>query len=256
MPVVQVDGGVARKLSRRLRKLTSRLGELRELDVLLLAVDELRQSGRFSDRALGRVAEEISRETAKVREQLVRRAPSREISAIARKLDRVADDLEHSASPDGMRAWRWAVEARVAKRAQALADAAAYAGALYLPDRLHTVRIALKKFRYALELDADMAGVRTSPDLAALKRLQGLLGRLHDLDLLIDRLRQMEASLPPSDLVLRREVDVLVASVENACRRLHARYVRERSVLDAIVAKTLPAAPAVPRRPLVRRAAL
>jgi len=236
--------------------LTNRLGELRELDVLVQAVDDLRQSGRFSDRVLGQVADEITRENTKVREQLVRRVPSREIAAIARKLERLADDLERAASADGLRAWRWAVDARIAKRAHALNDAAAHAGALYLPDRLHAVRIALKKFRYALELDAEMSGVRTTADLTALKRVQGLLGRLHDLDVLIERLRQMQTSLPPSDVGLRREVDVLIASVENACRRLHARYVRERPVLEAITLKALPAAPPAARRTLARRAAM
>jgi CHAD domain-containing protein len=256
LPVLQLDGEEGHKLGRRLRKLTARLGELRELDVLLHAVDELRQSGRFSDRALGKIADEIGRDAAKVREHLIRRTPSREIAAIARKLDRAANDVELSASADAVRAFRWAIDARIAKRAQALGDAIADAGALYLPDRLHAVRIALKKFRYALELDAETSGRRTTPDLATLKRLQGLLGRMHDLDVLIDRLRQMEASLPPSDGGLRREVDVLVASIENACRRLHARYVRERALLDAIVAKARPPAAVAARRTPVRRAAV
>src|SRR5581483_992689 len=53
LPVIQLDGDLGHKLNRRLRKLTNRLGELRELDVLVQAVDDLRQSGRFSDRVLG-----------------------------------------------------------------------------------------------------------------------------------------------------------------------------------------------------------
>src|SRR6266704_224163 len=40
IPVLQLDHNVARKLGRRLRKITRRLGAIRELDVLLLLIDE------------------------------------------------------------------------------------------------------------------------------------------------------------------------------------------------------------------------
>jgi CHAD domain-containing protein len=44
VPVLQLDAGRTRKLGRRLRKVTSRLGAMREFDVLLLLVDELHVS--------------------------------------------------------------------------------------------------------------------------------------------------------------------------------------------------------------------
>ena len=42
---------------------------------------------------------------------------------------------------------------RAARRAQRLGAAIENAAGLYLPDRLHQVRIAVKKLRYTLELD-------------------------------------------------------------------------------------------------------
>ena len=54
--------------------------------------------------------------------------------------------------------WQWAVEARVARRAAALKHAIDEAGSVYLPERLHAVRIALKKLRYGLELWLEAAG--------------------------------------------------------------------------------------------------
>jgi CHAD domain-containing protein len=256
LPLMQLDGATAHKLGRRLRKLTGRLGAVREQDVLLQMVDGLRQSGRYSDRALALVADRIAHDHARVRDHLVSRAPSTEIARIARKLERLAEILDRSDSSAGGRAWRWAVDARLAKRAQTLRDAVEYAGALYLPDRLHAVRIALKKFRYAAELDAEMSGARATADLQVLKRVQTLLGRLHDLDVLIVRLRQLQGSHATDVAGLRREVDVLVASLENACRRLHARYVHERSAVDAICLHRLPSVSHVPRRAGARRAAM
>ena len=124
------------------------------------------------------------------------------------------------------------------------------AGAVYLPERLHAVRIALKKLRYAVELAAEIAGQQTTPELRTLKRGQDLLGRLHDLQVLIDRVRQLQASLTPPDLVAWREFDELVTSLENDCRRLHARYMRARPALLAICDRdgARPSASAVRRR--------
>jgi hypothetical protein len=42
----------------------------------------------------------------------------------------------------------------------------------------------------------------------------------------MDRVRQLQASLTPPDLVLWRSLDSLLIAVEKECRRLHARYVR------------------------------
>src|SRR6188508_3387603 len=52
LPILQLDRSVAEKLGHRLRRTTRRLGAVRELDVLLLLTEELRESGRHSERAL------------------------------------------------------------------------------------------------------------------------------------------------------------------------------------------------------------
>jgi CHAD domain-containing protein len=269
LPVLQLDNEVTRKLSRRLRKVTKRLGTVRELDVLHLLIEELHESGRHDYAALARIADEVSRDRGEAREKLLgRKQQLAELKQIARKLDRAADTLETrgetttrgSGHPRG---WRWALDARVAHRAAALGEAARRAGALFLPERLHTVRIAIKKLRYALELSAEVAGNKTTPELRALKRAQEKLGRLHDLHVLMNRVRQLQASLIPPNLGVWRELDALVTALENRCRLLHARYMRDRTALDAIADRLSAPAPragaraagtpgrAVPRRPAV-----
>ena len=115
------------------------------------------------------------------------------------------------------------------------------AGALYLPDRLHGVRIAVKKLRYAVELSAEVSRERSSADL-----------RMHDVQMLIDQVRQTQASLAPPSVTVWRELDTLVASLEDDCRRLHARYMRERDALSAVaerrVEQTHPSTSRVPAR--------
>src|SRR5438477_5064061 len=46
LPILQLEQSSTRKLIRRLRRITTRLGSARELDVLLMLLDELRDAGR------------------------------------------------------------------------------------------------------------------------------------------------------------------------------------------------------------------
>ena len=236
IPMLQLESGAARKLGRRLRKVTTRLGTVRELDVLLLLIDELHVSGRRGS-GLGRVGVAVSKARDVARKRLFAHLPIAEMSRLARKLDRIAANLQHAeraSSKTSVRTWRWAIDARVASRASRLSAAMADAGALYLPERLHAVRIAVKKLRYAVELSAEAASETAGADLRVLKRGQELLGRMHDLQVLIDRVRQTQASLTPPSVTVWRDLDALMASLEDDCRRLHARYMRTRNALGAV----------------------
>jgi CHAD domain-containing protein len=81
-------------------------------------------------------------------------------------------------------------------------------------------------------------------DLGVLKRAQDLLGRMHDLQVLVDRVRQMQASLTPPNLTVWSDLDAIVASLEDDCRRLHARYMRARGRLAATAGKLAAEPPA------------
>jgi len=238
VPVLQIDHDATKKLSRRLRKLTSRLGTVRGLDVMLLGIDELHEARRVQGSALARVGVAVSKERDRARRRLFAHLPIEDVWRLVQKLDRVVHDLkehETSSSRTAARHWKWSVDARLERRAARVASAILDAGAIYIPERLHAVRIALKKMRYALELSLDVAGVRGNADLRAFKRAQDLLGRLHDLQMLIERVRQEQASLAPPNLAVWRDLDALISSLEDDCRRLHARYMRMRDDLVAVV---------------------
>jgi CHAD domain-containing protein len=163
------------------------------------------------------------------------------------------DPTEHPIRRQEESASRWAVDARIAKRAERLRRAMQEAGAVYLADRLHVVRIALKKLRYAVELRDDFAGVRTTPDLSTLKRAQEVLGRMHDLQMLMDRVRRVQVSSPTTDATASDELDHLLRTVEDDCRRLHGRYMRERPALTDICGRAVARPHAAPQRRSGRR---
>jgi CHAD domain-containing protein len=230
-----LDNDVVRKLSRRLRKLTRRLGPVRDLDVLLLLTNDLRGSRRHSDSALSRIEQSVRRDRDAAQRRLVHKHVYVDLRRAARKLEVLLGELEDRDRGDSRgRGWRWAIDARVARRASMLMDAAREAGSMYVPDRLHGIRLAMKKLRYAIELSSEAAGGRGTPDVRTLKRGQDLLGRLRDLQVLMDRVRREQASLPATDLSGSRDFDALVMALEHRCRRLHARYIRERSGLMAL----------------------
>src|SRR5262245_53068606 len=61
VPVLQLDHSAARKLSKRLRKVTSKLGSVRELDVLLQLIQELEESRPMHRDALRRVGAAVTK---------------------------------------------------------------------------------------------------------------------------------------------------------------------------------------------------
>jgi CHAD domain-containing protein len=254
LPVLQLDSDVTADLARRLRKVTGRIGPVRELDVMLLQIDELQQSGRYDPGALSRVASAVAKRRSAARERLLAKLPVATLRRVASKLSKIADQLAKeedvpARSQAATRGWRWAIGARIARRAASLKAAIDDAGSVYLPERLHAVRVAVKKFRYAVELEHDISGdEKLTPHLRVLRRIQELLGRLHDRQLLIEQVRQVQASSAPPDLGAWKRLDTLSTTLENECRRLHARYLRDSTALVAVCERVPPRSPAAAAR--------
>jgi CHAD domain-containing protein len=246
LPVLALDSDIGQKLSRRVKRVTRRLGVVRELDVLMLMIEELGRDSRYSSAALNQVSAGVQRDRVAARERLAAKLPLLKIDRLARRLKRAAEQRESGTDQGGPkgrvrlsgRAWVWAVEARAIRRAARVRVAIETAGTAYDPERLHDVRIAVKKLRYALELVAYGRSQRESRDIDGLKATQDLLGRLHDLEILIRRARHEQASLSPLTLIAWRELDSLISALEDDCRTLHAHYMSDRLELLRIAHRT------------------
>jgi CHAD domain-containing protein len=241
LPLLELDRDLTRTLARRLRQATKQFGIVRELDVLMLLTRELAQHDRYPARALAQIGALAAHENAAARKRLAVKLPAARLERLARKLARVSKHLESDAAESGRRRgkaprhiWLWALEARLVRRAAGVRAAVVAAGAVYAPEQLHGVRIAVKKLRYAAELAAETTRKPFDAAIEALKAAQDLLGRLHDLDVLLRRVRQAQASLSPPDLAAWRDLSSLADIVEDDCRTLHARYMRDRANLTAV----------------------
>ena len=236
LPILELDADAAQTLGARLKKVTRRLGVVRELDVLAIVIEELERDQRYSTAALRLVDAAVAERRHVERERLAEKLPRAKLERLARALERAARQLDSTEEPSAQppQSWMGALEARVSHRASIARAAIEAAGVVYLPDRLHGARIALKKLRYAVELRSEARHRRLTRGIATLKQAQDLLGRLHDLEVLIDRTREVQASIAPPDLHVWRELGSLVRALEDDCRRLHARYVHDRAGLIAI----------------------
>jgi CHAD domain-containing protein len=223
LPVLVVAGRHKdARLKRPLRRLTRALGPARELDVALGLLDarvtERPATGVVAVRAhlvearaaaLDRLQTVFDAERAK--RLLVR------LAAALAALDGRGDVLPQRA--------RRALARRVVDRGKALADAVSASGAMLIVERIHLVRIAVKRLRYALELTGELRLVRTAALVSSLRAVQDILGSLHDLDVLRSRIVRVGREVPP-DSIVARELDAMTQTIDADVRHLHARYLR------------------------------
>jgi hypothetical protein len=120
---------------------------------------------------------------------------------------------------------------RAARRAAALGVAVRRAGNLYSSERLHQARIAAKKLRYALEVERELMRARSTGRINRLKRVQDLLGNIHDFEILIGRVREVQAAIASSDRKSASELDSLVRVLEEECREGHAAFLKQRAAI-------------------------
>lgn len=238
LPLV-LPSSSGRKLVRKVRRLSRALGPVRELDVALQTLDELNQPGDVPSAALVKLRQLLRQErlrlyadmSSQVAQIDVDKLRRRAVAAV-RKGDRAA-----SSSQDPKRLM--AAQERAARRAVRLRAAVDNAAGLYLPDRLHEVRIAVKKMRYALELVRELSGSRATARINTLKNAQDLLGRMHDLEVLIGRVRAVQGSSSAANLRLSAGLDRLVRRLETECRQLHGHYMAFRKKVISVCEHTL-----------------
>lgn len=258
LPIVGASAPAAKvkRLDRKMRELTRYLGPIRELDVELGLLDAQAKSDRVSARAIEMVRREVASRRQALRVELAEHVPVTDLKKLIRTLERIGAQKganEHAKGKHARQyemAWRGALSARLLRRAKSLAASLDEAGPLYAPERIHGVRISTKKLRYALEIAHEAGDARAGVLVKVLKKHQERLGRLHDLQALLKRVRAVEAS--PSVGARVNDLTAFADVLERACRRVHAEFVEHRDDLIGCVKEVrqqlVPALTTAPRR--------
>ncbi|MBM3777641.1 MAG: CHAD domain-containing protein [Acidimicrobiia bacterium] len=234
------DDRQGRKVEKTVRRITRALGPVRESDVAADMLEELAHAGRASRVAMAHLRHAVDAERETRRERMRRRLEACDLAGFMKRARTVADPGRSVAEPaEQLRRAR----ARAAVRAARLTDAVEEASGLYVPTRLHDVRISVKRLRYALELVRELSGSRRTARLAALKRMQDLLGKMHDLEMLVARIRALKGAAGAPSPQVSAELDDVVRRIENECRLLHGHYVASRDTLLRICAEAIAGAP-------------
>jgi CHAD domain-containing protein len=235
LPLVS-SGARRRKLVRAVQRLTRALGPVRELDVALINLDELERGGDIPRPAIARLRVAISKERRRLHAEMRRRVARVDLDKLTRRSIAAARKAPSAPTRGRVRDPEQlaAAQLRAARRASALRGAIENAAGIYLPDRLHDVRIAVKKLRYAVELVRELSGSRAMAAIRSLKEAQDHLGRMHDLEVLIARTRAVQGSPIGTNLRLSGDLDRLVRRLENECRQLHGHYMASRHKLLVI----------------------
>jgi CHAD domain-containing protein len=234
---VRADADALDRADKRVRRITRALGPVRELDVTLLLLAELRRKKAAPLRAITRVRDAVTEERQQRRREMLAEIKPSRLNKLRKRLVRVASPASRPIAKGSALA---EASAQASTRAAELRAAIERAGGIYLADRLHRVRVAAKKLRYALEIQRELTGSRSTAQLNRLKGQQDLLGRMHDLEILIDRARGVQGTLTPRDRRGMAELRTLIRVLEDECREGHAAYMRARPALlkmcDAIIA--------------------
>jgi CHAD domain-containing protein len=134
--------------------------------------------------------------------------------------------------------WRTELADRLDTRAANLKKAIDEAGVLFVSERLHEVRIALKRLRYAMELAGELRVASTTAAVRDLKSIQDILGTLHDHDVLMEYTASA-ATQPGLTRPTRASLTALNSSLDRTRHELHAQFLAARATLDRIHQRAL-----------------
>lgn len=110
-------------------------------------------------------------------------------------------------------------------------------------DGFHRARVALKKFRYLGEVLQPLVGAQWAAGLAWLHRSQAIMGDIHDLELMLERLKEEKISGRSSARLARRRAALL-----RSHRAVAGKYFRKGRALSQLrTALTRPASLRTPR---------
>ncbi len=223
LPLVAVaDETRARRTRRDVRRVAAALGAVRELDVTLGLLTDGATRHAWHPVVVTRVRQHLERARQDRQKDVMDTLRRAGATALLRDLRRSAT----GAARGGAAACHQALAGRRQERAGALAAALQALGTLYVPDRLHEVRLCAKKLRYSLETERAVRLAAVARDIKTLTGMQEALGALHDVQTLQDWLRRLGRDIG-GDRATQVQLRRMGVELEGECRAMHAKVVAD-----------------------------
>ena len=222
LPLLDLAGSAgATELRRDLRRLTRALGPVREIDVTRAVLEDLARRHDWPPTVTARLDRHFNRLRNERFDGLLNRAERVEAATLAARVEAVLTSIDPQARRGAAAVF---LTPRIRRRARALVRAIDEAGTVYAMKPLHDVRLGTKKLRYLVELAGAATGTGVARAVRPLKRLQEMLGYLHDLQVLQQGIDAV--ALSAGDRLLHRRLEAMHRDVETHCREQHARYLK------------------------------
>ena len=224
------------EIEARLVQTFKALGRARDADTAQRLVEDVESRFPLAAATLGQLRASAGRSQLKARRRVIKTLESLEMATLAEQLDRARRTPPRSGW--GRESWRTVLRTHIAHRAGDLRQAMNRAGGVYFRKRSHDARVAIKQLRYALELGVATKVHPFAPGLRTLRKAQDALGEAHDREVLLERVRDLDAD---GLSVNYGEVFALEQFVQGEISVLHAKYLAARPrLLDVCAACDAP----------------
>ena len=184
---------------KRIRKLAKALGPARDLDVQIRFLS--RMAGRLKTSPHRKKVEKLCALLKQIRDELqpavLSAVDAFESSATLKKIEAGLKKKRKDGKRTTLRVLCRIGERKAAFRLKELFKFEPYVGRPDNVAELHQMRIAAKHLRYTLECLKPLYGKETSGFINPAKRIQSVLGRLHDFDVWMESLAQ---AIPPEKM--------------------------------------------------------
>ncbi len=191
-----------RKVRKRLKEIADALGAVRDQDVAILALEQLQAAAEIDQisEPIKEGIEKLLEERRAVRETAqMNLIQTLDADGLGKLHEVFTAALDKSVKKNKQKRFVSFNEAGRKVVAESLRELCDLGASVYEPfnvEKLHEMRIAAKRLRYAVELFTACWGERVAPFAARIADMQSFLGEVHDCDVWLDnlgaRLRQRQ----------------------------------------------------------------
>jgi CHAD domain-containing protein len=218
-------------LADRFKRIGRALGRVRDADVRIGLLAYLESHIPSAAAALVPIRQQRERKRLRMVRKLIKEIERLDLRSMLHHVMRRGGGFQPWTTVFG--SWRGELARTMAQRAHEALLAIDHATGTYFPNRAHMTRVALKKLRYAAEIGEQTGVGAFEGSIRELKKGQDLLGELHDREVLIEKLPDVDGERKAEG-----PLRTILQTLDAECRGLHRDYVERRDRLRTICTET------------------